>query len=341
MKLSAPERFWKSGVVAGVCFWMTPFVVFVRFQGYPLTHPETLVCLGILATLGVASGLLMETAGQYSRALVFGLLITLTVDVQVENPGPIWMLITVCVLSVGVMFLLRNHLARAGTAILVVMLVVSFVSPTGKADSRYVYAEPRSPGDESLPVLLHIILDEQIGVEGVPVEFDRDGKHTRALRDFYLEHGFQVFGRAYSRYDNTTATLARLFNFDSSGYRKTGGKRRRQRATAGLAENAYFDLMSSRGYQINVYQTGYFDLCGNMTNGKTSTCFTYGTEAISSIEGSSLSTRRKIRTIFGVYSRLSVILMDLNVPTIRLSAVSAAGIMDELRDDLLRARPGS
>ena len=33
--------------------------------------------------------------------------------------------------------------------------------------------------------------------------------------------------------------------------------------------------------------------------------------------------------------------MDLNVPSIRLSAVSAAGILDELQEDVLRAQPGS
>ena len=70
MKLDAPTRFWKSGIVAGICFWLTPFIVFVRFHDYPFTHPEILAGMGILTALGIASGFLMEAAGQYSRTRV-------------------------------------------------------------------------------------------------------------------------------------------------------------------------------------------------------------------------------------------------------------------------------
>lgn len=339
MKLDAPTRFWKSGIVAGICFWLTPFIVFVRFHDYPFTHPEILAGMGILTALGIASGFLMEAAGQYSRALVFAFLITLTVDIQIQEPNRTWLLIAVGGVSLLVTFAARNYLPRVGTAILVVMLVISAVSPTGHADTRYHLAQDAPPGRPSLPVFLHIVLDEQIGVEGVPGAFDMDGRHCEALRDFYLDRGFLVFGRAYSRYDKTWATLSKAFNFDSSSYHGTRYHEKKENIFR-VTGNAYFDLMRSRGYEINVYQTAYFQLCGDDTDTDVATCVTYGTEAITSIKDSPLSLGSKVRTIFGVYARLSI-MMDISYRPIRLSAIAGMKVLDVLQEDLLAATPGS
>jgi hypothetical protein len=132
-----------------------------------------------------------------------------------------------------------------------------------------------------------------------------------------------------------------MFNFDGRGYHIKAYCGSNEPETYYLKTNAYFDLMRSRGYQIHVYQTNYFEICGDNSDEDVSTCFTYGTEAITSIEGSDLPISRKIQTIFGVYTRLSTILLDLRIPPIRLSTVSAMGILDELREDLLNAPPGN
>lgn len=306
-----------------------------------MTYPEIHLCMGILVSLGIISGILMESAGQYTRALIYAVLITITVDFQMQHADSATLLTTVFVISSVVLFLLRNQLSRVGTFMLLAMLVVSFVSTSGGRDSRYRISDDCPAGDTQLPIFLHIILDEQIGIEGIPREFDRNATYASELRDFYLDHGFQVFGRAYTRYDKTRLTLSRLFNFDSRGCFINSYCGSNKPRSYYLKSNEYFDLMRKRGYQIHVYQTRYFELCGDNSDEEFCTCFTYDTEGLQAIEGSALSIGSKIQTIFGVYARLSTILMDLKVPQIRLTAVSAMGILDELQEDLLRAQPGS
>ena len=70
-------------------------------------------------------------------------------------------------------------------------------------------------GNAEPPLLIHLLLDEHIGVEGLPPEIPG----TRALRpeliDFYTSRGFRLFGGAYSQYANTYNSIANLLNFAS------------------------------------------------------------------------------------------------------------------------------
>lgn len=338
MKLNRPKRTWLPSIISGICLWLSPFVVFLRFQDYSLWHLEIWIALALLTAIGTVTGLLMEALGQYTRWLVLSLLITLVFDIQLQQADRTRLLWLVFTGSAVVTFLLRNHLVRFGTLTLLAIFLTSFVSPTGRKDAGYAPGEDTTPGDPSLPLSLHIILDEHIGVEGIPNEFDPDAHHAEGLRDFYLDRGFQVYGRAYSRFFNTWATIPNLMNFDFRG---------RETAFRGgvkggffVTKNAYFDLMRKRGYELHVYQTRFLEYCGEKTRSDFATCFTYGLEVLSSIERSGMPFDDKLRIIFGVYTRLSEILLDLRLPPSRLSSISAMGIMDQVKNDVSRAAPG-
>ncbi|MDH3217504.1 MAG: sulfatase-like hydrolase/transferase [Candidatus Krumholzibacteria bacterium] len=338
MRLESLHRTWFPSALAGALLLLSPFVVFIRYQDYSLSKPETIACLAFLAATGMVIGLLMELVGQYSRVLIFSFLITLHVDIQMQQPERALALWIVFGASLAVIWFLRNQLARLGVLILMVLLVSSLFLPTGRVTSNQDITAQSEFGNPKLPIFLHIILDEQIGVEGVPVEFDQDGRHAEALRDFYLDWGFLVFGRAYSRYLNTWATIPNLCNFAAPEFRFYFCESADRRFV--LTKNKYFDVMTEYGYQIHVYQTDYLDFCNDNSTANIASRFTCEQEAIKSIEDLPLSTRDKLPIILGVYSRLSDILGYLPIPQARISTLSSIALFERLRSHLLQASPG-
>ncbi len=332
------QRTWAASVAAGAMLLMIPFLVFVRYHDYSLAKPEILASFGLLAAVGILLGLAMEVAGAVSRVLILSGLVTLMVDIQLETAERDGILWGTFGASLVVGWLLRRQLASVGTVVLVVLLISSAVLPPGRVAAITYPVEQPAPGDPSLPHFLHIILDEQIGVEGIPAEFDPDGRHTRALRSFYLDRGFQVFGRSYSRYFDTAPSLSNLFNFETGA---VSGKHDLRVGTGfSLTNNAYFDLMTERGYQIHIYQTDFFDFCQS-EGANIASCFTHRIESIKSIEAAPLSIAEKIRVVLSMYARLSS-LFSRHIPAPRrVSPVSSIAVLEKLQADMLRAGPGS
>jgi hypothetical protein len=105
---------------------------------------------------------------------------------------------------------------------------------------------------------VHLILDEHIGIEGIPDDVPHGREMRQFLRDFFDKYGFRVFGRAYSHYENTYNSLANLVNFASEPIDGA--------LTSGdhpyiVVKNAYFELLGRAGYQIHVSQSNYMDFC--------------------------------------------------------------------------------
>ena len=53
-----------------------------------------------------------------------------------------------------------------------------------------------------LPPVVHILLDEHIGIEGLGGDAAADAMKER-LRSFYVNNGFRLFGGAYSEVSST------------------------------------------------------------------------------------------------------------------------------------------
>lgn len=339
MKSKPLQRTWLPSALSGAFLLLSPFVIFIRFHAYPLFALEVIACFAILAIVGAALGLIMELAGQYSRVVIFAFLITLSVDIQVHQLDRTLVLVIAFIVSLVVLWFLRNNLARFGTFILAVLFISSFVVPCGRILLIDQGVTPLTPGKPELPIVLHIILDEHISVEGIPVEFDADGSRAEALRDFYIDNGFQVFGRAYSRYFNTWSSIPNFMNLDAPSFRFAycAGKY----GNFHLMKNRYFELMNKRGFQIHVYQSDYLDFCHEKTGTEVANCLTYETEALQPFADSPYSTSTKIKAILGVYSRLSQIMKFCRIPRVRVSTVTSMSLFDKIQSDVTRAKAGT
>ncbi len=351
-----------TGVLTGVLLLVTPFVVFLRHNGYSLLTPESLESLAILAGAGCAFGLTMVAGGPSFGAALAAVLIALFADIQTDwfqswGPGLPCMVAAAAVPC----WLLRDHLSKILSVVLATMLVTTLLTPAGES-VRAEYVSPTiESSDTSLPPVVHIILDEQIGIEGIPREFDADGHVAAVIRDFYLRWGFQLFGRAYSRYYDSDQSLANVLNLSASD-RPLRYYSKRFVEGMPLEENLYFETMTERGYRIHVYQPDYVDFCRSEGEIDIHSCITYEAETLESIDGAALPTGEKMRLMIAMYIRLSFVLSEFRSgyaqlrtslpdgwPSLpawdttvgRLSPVSAMRMAERVGRELVAIEPGS
>lgn len=335
----ARKRYWGTSAFAGALILIMPLVVFLRYQAYGLRELESLACVLLFAVIGASFGLLMETFGGWGRALLYAVLITLLVDIQSDAVVRFWLLWGVFAGSLGVALLLRRQLPFWGPRILIVMCVVSIAGPASRSDIGVREFSSASPGEPHLPVVVHLILDGQIGVEGIPEEFDTDGSHARGLRDLYQERGFRVFGRAYSRFYNSYNSIPGLLNFEAPTVHRQ--LIRREGTNWALKKNEYFDFMAEQGFAIRVFQSRYLDFCGENERGNIDWCWTFDPERLNAIQGTPLRVSQKMRVILGVYARLSSIATQLDAPVSQVTPIATLPIFDFIQSEVSQAQPGT
>ena len=149
---------------------------------------------------------------------------------------------------------------------------------------------------------MHIILDEHIGIEGIPDV--PGGRETKALiKSFFQSHGFRLFGHAYSRYANTRNSIPNMLNYTSLPFPRalTDGSKR-----VVLRSNKYFEDMHQAGYDLHVFQIVSLDLCRPSQRILT-TCYTEDHTGMKSLQYTGFSSGDKAVILYQFYSRLSKI----------------------------------
>lgn len=331
----------------------TPFLIFLRHDAYPILAPESVLALAGLFALGAALGALARRAGDPGRVLLLAALGTLLFDVQRGASAAPFAHIAICfalLLAIGA--LLRRQLAPLVCVTSGAAFVATLLFSVGAAEG-FAPASPLPERHDELPLVVHIILDEQIGVEGLPEDVDPERAHADALKRFYLERGFQLFGRAYSISTSSKLSISNLLNFELGAPQRSYATKRRDREE--VSQNAYFAAMAARGYRIHVRQSDYLDYCSGEASGSIERCETYPLETIGSIAQAPLAVTEKIKVMGSMYVRLSPLLSALREtysawqPGVGLPAwetvgrVSAASVMpvfEALQEDLSRAGRG-
>jgi hypothetical protein len=344
--------------LAGALVLTTPFVQFAVAHGYPLGRPELWIVLGGWAALGAAVGALLSRAGEVARVagLALGLLFHLDVQTRWIDAWDLRLAAAAAGTLLGVA-LLRRRAARIAAVTFGALLTSSVLLPPG-ATERDSHEEKQAGAAATSPppLWLHLLLDEQIGVEGIPREFDPDGARAAALANAYQDAGFEVFARAYSRYYDTHTSLANLLNF-TGGLAPTLHFARPFRERDPLAESRYFAELVRRGHRLHVVQTSYIDLC-HAADVALASCTTMEAESIAVLAGAPLAPAAKARAIQGVYLRLSFLVTELRrgwtalrrrIPALpewetsepRVSAVASVQLLDGLADRIVAAGPGA
>jgi hypothetical protein len=194
----------------------TAFVSFVNHNEYGYAAGEIWISFIGLAAAGLLCGLVMALDGQWLRILVTSGLLTLFVDLQFEWLDPPTYLRALS-LGFGVVllcWLLREHLSRITALVFATMLAADLLFPDGSGEWSANAPAPRvdaqTMAQPTPPVVVHLIFDEFIGVEGIPAEVPHGAAVARALRSFLHDAGFHVFARAYSRFDRTENSIPNM-----------------------------------------------------------------------------------------------------------------------------------
>ena len=275
---------------------VTPFVNFLDYQNYGLLQPESILAIAILAGVGLAASLVVTLWPELPlpflpwplllRPLMFTTAMFYFLNVQ---PG-------LKIMTVGLMsgiFSDGAECARCEIAFFALVFVFFYaISTVLRKNAGTVYATvfgvlllaivavPRAPDARKqitqtdfpavgatradLPPVVHIVLDEQIGIAGLPEDVPGVAALRRELMDFYRDNGFRLYGGAFSRYRHTENSIANLLNGAASPDDLSFLSRAStERAGEGyvLTKNAWFDQLTAQGYRIRVYQTDHLNVC--------------------------------------------------------------------------------
>jgi hypothetical protein len=145
---------------------------------------------------------------------------------------------------------------------------------------KITHQETDLQADTSLPPYIHIILDEHVGIEGIPNYADQGEKFRTELKNKYIDQGFRVFGRAYSRYFRTKDSTASFLNF------KPNSKPYKNLFVNGMIRpNGLFDKLTEQGYIINIFEPNIVPYCDKEGGYKLGKCISYLIDRIHTANG--------------------------------------------------------
>jgi Sulfatase len=283
-------------------------VPFLNFYGYSLVLPESLMLIGVAATFGVAIGAVSRLrrtlapplialtlfAYIFCRQDVTDMFVAESNRIGGATGHPFVVLAAVGLMLFGIIclicMLLRRHLDTIVIAVFGTMVVASVALPSGVPAMAFKAGES-SAELKDLPPVIHIVLDEHIGLAGLPPDFEASQEARQIVAATYKD--FALYSHAYSRYDETKYSLASLVNGDRGP--NVVHLLGEQPYSAVMKQNAWFDTLKTEGYSVRVYQSAWLDMCSESS--AVDSCFTATPFSLDAVQRSSLSTTQRLRAL--------------------------------------------
>lgn len=332
---------------------VTPFVNFLGHREYGLIYAENLLIITILFGLGLTASLLITICPPvrlpflpwrlFPRPLVFSMFLGVFLDFQPEfkhlfvgvtsnifsDDARCFSCIVAFFISVLVFFYIVSHALKqnAGTVFSVIFgaaLAATILLPrTSDIQNTITRSGPvmsTTAPRSDMPPIVHIVLDEHIGIEGLPADLPGSAALRAELTDFYLQNGFRLYGGAFSQYFHTINSIPNLLNgatrqYDMSFLSPAG-------PPYVVTENAWFDQLLERGYRIRVYQSDYLNFCAGKY-GAAGECATYPINGLETLK----QLNMKVTTRAGLL---------INNFSYRTSTVGAVKVILRYMDKFLR-----
>jgi hypothetical protein len=260
-----------------------PLTAFLGYYQIPLLSLEGFLSYMILILIGLVVGLIMALGGTLMQALVSSVIIVLIVFSELDRSAPLShglryghvALFCIFLLST-VFYIIREHLDQFLLIIFGMFWLGVFFNTNLPLVSTILEKSHPQP-ETSLPPYIHIILDAHIGIEGIPPHIDKNNQFSNELKNKYINQGFRVFGRAYSRYVKTKDSTASFLNFkptiDPHSTQKVAKKEGEEILT--VRPNALFDFLSKQGYIINVLENNHLSYCDEGAGYRLGKCVRY------------------------------------------------------------------
>lgn len=313
---------------------LAPVLAFLVDRDYSLATPESLCWVFGAAAVGGAVGLLALRSPGWLRAVLLSLCLTLFVDVQFAPVDRAILGISFAVFAVAVWLLRANAfpILSAGFAALLLSLVLVPPRPSFQAFSGIEVGA--RPVREELPPLIVLVLDEHVGIEGIPLDIEGGAEAREALSDLFGSRGFRLYPRAFSQYSSTTDSLSNLLNHSARRTRDAWVREFRGRFS--LRESLFLRQAASSGYAIRVYQSDYLDFC-DVEGVRPEACLTYRAARLGSILEQDMTWSQRAAAIGTSLLARSALLEVTNQARVRLRSL---GVPIALPDDETRTLVG-
>jgi hypothetical protein len=340
-----------AGFSAGSSLLMATFVNFVRHNDYPLLRPEiAIVALGLIAIAGAAACLY---CGQrpWGRSFMEGLLAAVFTDLNSDHG---WLALVIGLVVGGFSYFRRVNLLGPMAVLGVFIALASMAGIGVRSDWITQKLESSgSAGKTTRPAILHLVLDEHIGLEGLSRDDVTANQLREDLKAAYLGAGFVVYGGAYSEFSDTANAMPNILNnrakrplvSDRGGFR-TGS-------------TDYLAGLARRGYALTVFQPSFANYC---SDNLVAQCFTYDSEALAPFQNINMALVDRFGLVTLKFARTSSAFghlqslwslanratskIGLNLPrlyepgSIMTSSVSSFEALGQLREVLKNPRPG-
>ena len=339
-------------IAAGTALLWASLANYVTHNDYPVLRPEIgLVALALLAFSALVA-LLFVGQRQWVRSFFEGLLAALFVDLNTDS---IPLVIAAGVAVGGITLWKRTSLlapmALFGTVILIATLVSSG-SREPWLHTTVNRAPPPGKTNNAKPAIVHLILDEHIGIEGLPA--DQDAQRLKEeLKAFYLRHGFALYGRAYSQHLHTVNAIPAVLNFGESLAKEASTK------GVVIGQTRHLKNLVDDGYRLTIFESDFADFC---TGSAFAECVRYDSSSLRPTLALKLSAVERARLItlklMSLSEIVNYVLLPYNVAAhslrnsgydfkvllpsedARSSTVGSIAAIDELSKRLKNARPG-
>jgi len=278
---------------------ITPFLVFLHHQAYGLFHWE--VAIGMLG-IGVIAALCsvgMMFGGFVGQNFILFSLIMFFINIQYQSIGQVTFGSMLVILGI-LLLVLKEKVFPIATAVFATFFLVTFVQFGFSQDARAVEFRVQASAIESVPLprIIHLILDEHIGIEGIPIDIPGGAELKTRLLQFYQQYGFLTFGGAYSHYFYTENSVSNLVNFSTSATHRQYYKE--QDGPNKLLENRYFESLSQTGYRLNVLWGHHIDYC-SQSPVVIDHCIQIPANGLQLTQGVQMKTLDRVQLIFAAY----------------------------------------
>ena len=339
---------------------LAPFIVFIKFHGYPFAQPEVLWVIFGITLFGLACGALTKKLGTLGQAILIACLLEFSLD-SVGNFQLKGKLISGIAVFIFV-WVLRDKAAKVLALTFSAFIAATFVFPSENLLPSLKNSAV-GPGKTGLPPVVHLILDAHIGAEGIPQGIGMGSQFKNDFISFYADNGFRLYGKAYSQYQLTIDSIFSLINFETGLEADNDRikKHRRSDFANEITRNKYFQEMTAIGYKIKVYQTTAMNYCQEKF--RVASCYTYPTFSTRFLEDLPANTSAKawvlissflfrsdfIRTLNNGYWHLANFIERISGLALpfpwswdgrRTSPIEASRALEKLRDDLRSSPQG-
>jgi hypothetical protein len=337
--------------VAGIVLFSASLANFLNRNDYDFLRTDVALVVALFAAISAIMTPIYAGQRQWGRSVLEGLLAATFVDLNSTG----------ALLPFGVgagvaafTFWKRSSLLRPMIVFGSIVLLTTIVVPQSRWSwMRTVSGDLRALSADPPPALLHIILDEHLGPEGLPLLGPEGAKLRDELKSAYVGAGFVVYGRAYSEHMHTVNAIPQVLNYDYRIGTELG------QAGVKIGPTEHLKALTRSGYALKMFQSDFADIC---TGAVFATCTTYDSFSLRPLLGVPLTIPDRTKLIFMKFMKLSGVAKfstfawNRSVPYARTLGIHATGFdltsaaltssvasfaaLDELNSQLSNARPG-